>query len=168
MKTSLYIVGAIVELCGILLVASPDLVPGALRFVAWMRPRLRQVENRVRRLVRARPREVVIHASSNAVMRFSGHASATVTTSAQTLEEKVDFLLRRDVDTQSNMNEIGRRLEKVENSLDREAVAVREHLEARIEDRLSETQRDFRTARFVGVAALAAGLGLSTAGNLVR
>jgi hypothetical protein len=55
MKASLYIVGAVVELGGILLVASPDLVPGSLRFAAWARPRLRRLENRIRRLIRARP-----------------------------------------------------------------------------------------------------------------
>ena len=55
-KASLYIVGAVVELSGILLVASPDLVPGALRFAAWARPRLRRIENGVRRLFRTRPR----------------------------------------------------------------------------------------------------------------
>jgi hypothetical protein len=168
MKTSLYIVGAVVELSGVVLVASPDLVPGALRFAAWARPRLRRIENRARRLLRARPRAVVIQAQATGVTRASGHASATVSTSVQTLEEKVEFLLRRDAEAQSSMNQLGQRVGSLEETLEREVASVREHLEDRIEDRITEAHRDFQTARFFGVAALAVGLGLSTAGNLVR
>jgi hypothetical protein len=102
------------------------------------------------------------------VARASGYASATVSTSAHTLEERVEFLLRRDAEVQKSVNQLGQRVGNLEESLEREIASVREHLEGRIEDRLAEAHRDFQTARFFGVAALTVGLGLSTAGNLVH
>ena len=66
------------------------------------------------------------------------------------------------------MNQLGQRVGSLEEALEREVASVPEHLEDRIEDRIAEAHRDFRTARFFGIAALALGLGLSTAGNLVR
>jgi hypothetical protein len=164
MKTILSLVGAVVELLGILLVASPDLVPGAGRFAAWARPR---IENLVRRLVRARPHPIN-QETATSELRLGGNLLVKLSSQAQTLQEQVAFLLRRDAEAQRSMNELRQRVGSLEEALKREVASVQEHLEDRIEDRIAEAQRDFRTARFFGVAALAVGLGLSTAGNLVR
>ena len=50
-KTTLYVLGEILELVGIACVAALDLVPGGRRFSGWAAPRWRRFRNRLRRLV---------------------------------------------------------------------------------------------------------------------
>jgi hypothetical protein len=166
-KITFYIVGAVIELAGIVLVASPDLFPGAIRLAAWSRQRLRQVETRIRRLLRRKPRSIVhaVHASDS--IQISGSASAVVSTGARTLEEKVEYLLRRDTEAQDHMNKLVDRVKSQEERLTRKIDTLRAYLEGHIDHRIAEVHRDYQTARFIGVAALVLGLGLSTAANLV-
>jgi hypothetical protein len=161
-------VGAVIELAGVVLVASPDLFPGALRLAAWSRPRLRQIENRIRLLLRRQPSSIVHAAHVSGSIQVSGSASAVVSTGARTLEEKVEFLLRRDAEAQGHMNELVDRVKRLEQRLTREIDTLRAHLERQIDHRIAEVHRDYQTARFIGVAALVLGLGLSTAANLVH
>ncbi len=48
--------GALFEFGGILLIAAPDVLPGARRFGLWLDRRWRSVEDGIRRWLRLRPR----------------------------------------------------------------------------------------------------------------
>jgi hypothetical protein len=98
----------------------------------------------------------------------SDRASAVVSSEATTLESKVEFLLRRDAEAQQHMNKLVERVMDLEERVARETEALRQHAEDRIESRIEETQWEYRVVRWWGVGALVAGLGLSTAGNLVH
>jgi hypothetical protein len=163
-KATFYIVGAVVEFVGILLVASPDLVPFADRVAAWSRPRVRAIKKRLGLRTRS---DVNGYYASDSVT-VSDRASAVVSSGANTLEGKVEFLLRRDADAQQHMNKLVERVMDLEERVTRETDTLRHHAEGRIESRIEETQWEYRVVRWCGVGALVVGLGLSTAGNLVH
>jgi hypothetical protein len=73
----LYALGAAAEFLGILLVAAPDVVPGATRAAGWLRRRWRGIGA----------------AAGN--VPLAGPVSAIVSASAQTTEEKLEYLVRR-------------------------------------------------------------------------
>jgi hypothetical protein len=88
-QKALYAAGAALELLGIALVASPDLVPGARRLSRWIAPRWRRFENRLRSLVGLRPRTIVHTASFAASAEGAASASGVVSVDpAATLERK--------------------------------------------------------------------------------
>ena len=64
MQTALLIVGAVSEFIGIVLIAFPDLLAGALRLSAWLARAARKIEKRVRCLVRLPGRNHVVALSS--------------------------------------------------------------------------------------------------------
>lgn len=167
MREVLYAIGALAEFLGILLVASPDLVPGAVRAAGWTRRRWRLIENRIRRALRLPGRSTTVSISAALSAAGALSVSAVVGSSAETVEGKVEFLLRRDRDTQQAVNDIRLRLEEIEQAAARGLDDLRNELRAHVAAAISESQADFRAARFAGTAALAIGLGLATAGNFV-
>jgi hypothetical protein len=167
-QATLYSFGAFLELIGIVLVASPDLVPGARRFSRWLAPRLRRVENRLRRLLRLRGRNIVINAEPATVVVSAGNVSFSKSVSADaTLERKVEFLLQRDQEAQSAANELGERVSAIERESPRQLDELRERMEAHVSTELVAALAEYRPARVIGTIALAIGLGLATAANLI-
>jgi hypothetical protein len=110
----LLVLGVVFEFAGIVLLGFPDFVPGAVRLSGWLRRRSRAVENRLRRLLRLPPRPVVHKAGADFGVGVELSASAVVGTGATTLEDKVEYLLRRDQDAQREANELARRVARVE------------------------------------------------------
>jgi len=145
-KATFYIVGAVVEFGGILLVASPDLVPFADRLAAWSRPRVRAVKKRLGLGTRSDVHGY--HASDSVTV--SDRASAAVSSGATTLEGKVEFLLRRDADAQHHMNKLVERVMDLEERVTGETDTLRQHAEGRIETRIEETQWEYRVVRWWG------------------
>jgi hypothetical protein len=166
-QVALYVIGGVLELFGILLSVSPDLVPGARRFSAWLDPRRRRLENRVRRLLHLRPRAQVIEVGAIGSVTTMGNIGLLVTVNPDaTVEEKVEFLLRRDRERQEAFGGLAGRVEDVE----RESVSRDDELGERMEKHVAESldlaASRFRSIRLIGAVLLAIGLVLSTAGNL--
>ena len=168
MKTTLYVLGAILELVGIAFVAAPDLVPGARRFSRWAAPRWRRFENRVRRLVGLPPRaiSVSVQGVTAAAVALGGTAIVTITHGA-TVEEKVEFLLRRDQERQQSEAEMGRRITAIERESPQRLAELRSDMEARVADEVEAAKVEYRPLRVLGALALTLGLALSTLGNLI-
>jgi hypothetical protein len=166
-RTAFYVCGALAELCGIVLVASPDLVPGAVRFIGWWRPRWRRIENRIRLRLRLKPRPLIVSGSLSATAKTSGSLAAIVSTGATTVDEKVEYLLRRDRETQQRVNDLAMRLENVEAAHPEDLAVLRDELHRHFEERLGEAQADYRAARIAGAALLMLGLGLTTGANFL-
>jgi hypothetical protein len=168
MERPLLIVGALLELLGIILVASPDLVPGALRLVRRVRPRLRQIENRVRRLVGLSARPITHEVAAGGALALGGSVSGVVGIDPdRPLEDKVAFLLRRDADTQSELNSLARRVGSIEAEGAKRAAELRAEMESHVERELAAAKEDYRIARISGAIVLASGLALTTAANFV-
>lgn len=168
MKAALFVIGAAVELLGIVLVASPDLVPGAVRLARWTRVRWRPIENRVRRAVGLAPRGRVVELS--ATISGGGRVSASAIVGhnpGAPIESKVEYLLRRDQALQETANRLTQRVETLEAESAKRIDDLRQEIEARIVREIEVAQEDYRRARIGGTIALAIGLALVTAANFV-
>jgi len=167
-KATLYIAGAGLELLGIVLVASPDLVPWALRLVRWIRPRWRMIENRLRRLLRLSARGTAYEDSATVGLNITINSAAEVGFDPKaTLEDKVAFLLRRNSESQKEMNALAQRVAAVETEAPKRAAELRAEMESHVARELAAAKEDYRIARISGAIVLGCGLALTTAANFV-
>jgi hypothetical protein len=167
-RTAFYIFGAVAELIGIVLVAAPDLVPGAVRVAGWARRRSRKIGNQLRRRIGLKPKSTAHGVEVTATARTSATVSAVKSSGAATLEAKVEFLLTRDQEAQRDVNLLGERVDRLESALSRELTSLQHHIEGRIGERLAAAQADYRAARVVGAVSLVVGLALGTSANLMH
>jgi len=165
-KGTLYVVGAICELFGILVIASPDWFPHVVRFAEWLRPRVRAVENRVRRFLRLRPHVVTHQVAAAGEISLAGRlTSRTSISDAASHEQKVAYLLRRDAETQERLGVLERRADAVERDLPQRLAQLRGELEAHVAGEVGAAASTYRATRIVGAIALTLGLALTTAGS---
>jgi hypothetical protein len=163
----LLIVGALVELTGIVLVGSPDLLPQAQRFSEWLQRRVRRACDRVMRLL---GRPVVHTASARLGVSVAGGVSARgiVSVAADaSLENKVAFLLRRDEQTQGRLDDLTEALQALTDDVARGLSEQRASMEAYIADTLSAAHQVYLPLRLLGVVLLTVGLGCVTAASFV-
>jgi hypothetical protein len=166
-KTILLVVGALAEFGGILLIAAPDLIPGARRFGRWLDRRWRPIENRIRRALRLPGRSVTVSASAalSAAVAMSATAVVGVSETA-TLEEKVAFLLRRNEATQLQTAALAQRVDAIEKDVERREGELRDELHRHIATELRSALEADRVLRVVGSGLLALGLLLATVATL--
>jgi hypothetical protein len=166
-KPTLYATAAALELLGILLIAAPDFVPGALRLAGWGRVRWRRVENRVRRALGLPLRTVVHTATVEGTITVAGSLSGIVDVNpSATIDEKVEFLIRRNRESQQAVNALSERLADLERESRRLLDELRDELTGHVAQALTEAQADYRATRVWGAAILVLGVLLSTWGNL--
>lgn len=167
MRATLFIVGAFFELAGILLVASPDLVPQAERASRWLGARYRRAVNRLRRLI-GRPRTQFhsIGAAGEASAAADLSIRKTISQDAS-LEEKVDFLLRRDQEAQRDVNEVRKQIARIERESPERIEELRSEMKQHVADVLAATHREHLPLRLVGIVALVLGLACVTVANFV-
>ena len=158
MTVALLVVGVVAEFVGIVCLGFPDFIPGATRLSRWLRGRSRRVENRLRRLVGLPLRPVVYQASIGGAITLGGSVSGVVGTSATTIEEKVEYLLRRDQDAQRQANELAERVGGLERETSRRLDEARQRMEAHVASELATAHEEYRPLRIVGTVALAIGL----------
>jgi hypothetical protein len=164
-KATLYVAGAFFELGGILMIAAPDLVPGALRLSRWANDQWQPIKNRVRRLLRVAPRVRTFTSTVSGGGQLSGRLSGIKGTSAETLEEKVAFLLRRDREAQSDVNDLRYAIKDLRADVTQMLDDLRNELKAYVAYELTASEAAYKTARIGGTVALAIGLLLATLGN---
>ena len=163
MRAALYIAGAIFELFGIVLVASPDLFPQAARVSRWIADRSGELRDALLQMIgRGKLQTHPVGASVAMPYDIEGWTKSPVPDA--TLEENVGYLLERVEAIQHVLTAFGGRIAVLERDLPRRVSAVRSEMDARLRAALSA----YLPLRLVGIAALILGLALSTAGNLVR
>ena len=168
MRVTLYVLGAILELSGILFLAAPDLVPGAIRLSHWTGTHWRPIENRIRRLLHLPGRSIVINAEAAGVSILAGRVSAVKSVSADAdIEQRVAFLLQRDQEAQRDLNLLAERLVDAEEKSERRLGELRGAMEAHVGHALTAAQEDYRTARGIGTIALILGLAMTTTANFI-
>jgi hypothetical protein len=167
MQAALYILGALCELLGIVLIAAPDLVPGAVRASRWTRLHWRRIENRIRRLLGLPLRSIVHTVGMADTIEIAGRIAATKSTSALTIDEKVEFLLRRDQEAQRDVNDLRGSVADLEAETSRRLDEFRDELKTYVDNELVASEADYKIARIGGTIALAIGLTLTTIGNFV-
>jgi hypothetical protein len=168
LQGTLYAAGAAIEFIGIGLVAFPDLVPGMRRLSRWITPRWRTFENRLRRLLRLRGRDVVVTVGAAGALALGGSVSAVTSMGEDaTLEQKVDFLLRRDQEAQKQANVQAERLATLGRESEKKLAALREQMETHVATELAAASAEYRPARIIGAVAVAIGLTVSTVANFL-
>jgi hypothetical protein len=83
------------------------------------------------------------------------------------LERKVEFLLQRDQEAQSAANALAERVGTIERESPRRLDELQERMEAHVSTELAAALAEYRPARVIGTIALAIGLALATAANLI-
>jgi hypothetical protein len=168
MRGLLYIAGAVIEVIGIVLVGSPDLFPQARRLSNWTARQYWRVANRLLRLI-GRPRHVTVQASAGGAVALGGSIMAVVSVSPEaTLEEKVAFLLRRDLETQRGMDRLLGSLTNLERDTTARLESARSELEGHVTEALVASHAAYLPLRIAGVGVILIGLGLATTGNFVH
>ena len=170
MKPALYIAAAILECLGVVLLASPDLIPGAVSLAGRLQRLELRAENWLRRQLHQAPRYRV-RLIEGATISGKSSLSASLTMSvdlADTIDRKVEWLLERDKATQAAIDGLNQRIAAFETMLSGRLDELRQTFEALLERRVTERLGDKRTARLWGVFFLIAGLGIGTWANLHR
>jgi hypothetical protein len=167
MRVTLYVTGAVLELGGILLVAWPDLLPYAARASQALRVAAERIGDRLRRLLR-RPRHQVVHMGAADAVAIANSISVVVSPNPDaTLEERVEYLLRREEEAQAKLNAHDERLRAIEKHVPERLDELRAETQEHVASELSAAESRYRPLRFVGALLLAVGLGLTTAGNFL-
>jgi len=81
------------------------------------------------------------------------------------LEDRVEFLLRREQATQQRLNAHDERMRAMEENVPRRLDELRAATEEHVASAITASESEYRSLRFLGVLLLAAGLVLTTAGN---
>jgi hypothetical protein len=161
-QTGFYVAGAILQFIGIIFVAALDLFRWLERAAVWTAERLRRT---IRRAFRRLPRRVrnYLEASAGTLGTAGALATQHVRTTGTSIDEQVDFLLRRDKATQEAISRINERLDKTGEAVATGFDALRDESRSELATAIASAQADFRRARIFGAVALTVGLGLSTA-----
>lgn len=159
-KTALYILGACFELIGIVLVASPDLLPFVVPLArAWRRFRYRVGGPFT-------PRPIVYKDAPEFEDQVNMRANDIYQRVPVSTGGKFAYLFGRDEETQHDMNKLRNRVEDLETEVARGIAALRDELVTHVSDKVAAAQADYRFVRRTGAITLLVGLVLSTWGNL--
>jgi hypothetical protein len=167
-KTTLFVLGAVFEFAGIMAIGAPDLLPGATRFAAWIGPRLRRIDNRIRRAFHLPRRPVVVELGSAGSVATAGRVTLLKSVKSDaTLEEQVAFLLERDQEAQRDVGQLANQIADMEDLVRRRLGELRNEMTNHVAAERAAAEANYRPLRIIGTVALAIGLGLATAGNVV-
>jgi hypothetical protein len=163
----LLVVGASMELAGIVLVGSPDLFPQAQRVSEWLRLRGQRIYERVRRVL-GRPVHQTVTGSAGlaTAVGLSGRGIVSVAADAS-LEDKVAFLLRRDEQTQGRLADLAESVSALRDETATTLSQERTRMEMHVAHSLREAHEAYLPLRLLGVLLLTLGLGCTTAANFL-
>jgi hypothetical protein len=114
-----------------------------------------------------RPRPQRVSVEPGGAIAAAGELSARVSVNPDaTLDEKVDFLLRRDQDVQGHLEQHARQLRDLPKQWNADIAAASTELRTEHADALRELRESHLTARLLGVLLLVVGIALATWGNL--
>jgi hypothetical protein len=161
-KLALLIIGPACELLGIVFVGWPDLSPAtarlAGRIASWFSRTYRSLVDRLRRLFH-RPRHHVFAAGVGTVIAKGGGVSGVTSIDASaTLERKIEYLLGRDQQVQSDVDGLRAAIAGARAELSKTAAELRAELVAHVAAELKRSEERYRPLRLTGIALLAAGL----------
>jgi hypothetical protein len=158
MRTSLVIVGAILEFVGIVLIGWPDLLPGARRVSGWLSSRYSSFRGWLRRVLR-RPRHHTISASSGLAIALGGGARGVVSPSADSTDsELIQYLLGRVALMEEAVDDVRVLIAGNEKRREQAEVALRSELTADFQAGLDAAFAQHRPLRVAGMVALFVGL----------
>jgi hypothetical protein len=160
----LFWTGVVADLLGIFCLAGSDYVPWKDPISRW----LRRIENRVRRLLGLPRRAFVLNAEagSYAITGFSASGMVSPGADVTSLDEKVEYLVRRDQAAQRDLNALGRRVERLADELPRQLARSERELKDHVARALADADEKYRPLRQLGAFLFVVGvvcLALATA-----
>jgi hypothetical protein len=170
-RTWLVTLGAWNELVGVLLVASPELLPRLHRFLSfvakWLRAASRRIATAIRRFLRIPPSPLVLQAEPGGMTLAGGGVTLKSTVHGTDLAQQVEFLLQRTSEHERRLDLIEPELVRLREEIRASSEEVREELR-REQEALERRLADKRIAlRLLGLAYVILGLVLGWGGNLI-
>lgn len=153
-QTALVLGGAAFDVIGIVLVGAADVVPGLRRNAARLTAQLNRLSRWTRRKVLRRPKHVTHQASAAGAIALGGRVSAVTSTSAPTVEGKVDYLLRESERTQRRLNELDAASEDRRKEVEAELARLKLELVAHVDSAIEAALAEYASARRLGIACL--------------
>jgi hypothetical protein len=152
----LFWIGVAADLLGIFFLAGPDFVPEGERLSRL----LRRGENRVRRFLGRSPRAFVINAEAGSYITFGLSASGMVGPGPRvtTIDQKVEYLLRRDEAAQRDLNAFGDRVKRLEDESPGQVAKTEQELKEHVARELAAAHEKYRPLRQVGAILLVGGV----------
>jgi hypothetical protein len=115
--------------------------------------------NALRRVVGRPPRgDLYVDAALGTIALGGASAYGVVSTGATTIEEKVEYLLRRDQDVQRQASALADRLDRLEAESPERLAELRGDMETHVAYELSAALEAYRPLRIAGTIALTIGL----------
>ncbi len=121
-----------------------------------------KIESRIRKALRLSTRTIHGQANLAGEVNLAGRVTAIKGTSATTLDDQVEWLLRRDQEAQRDVSELAVRVSRLEGDVTQLLQALRDELKGEIASKVAAAQADYRSARVLGTVFLMVGLVLTT------
>jgi hypothetical protein len=158
--------GAGFEFLGIIILAAPDLLPYRDPILRWLDRTTASLDRRIRG---ARPLPTVVTPDPVPVNLKGERASLIKRPGASaTLQEKVDFLISRDLEAQTHVNALRGRVEDLDQESTQRLQQTRDEVEKLFTAELTQMARAYRVLKVCGGVALLAGLCLATFANFIN
>jgi hypothetical protein len=165
-RIALLLGGAGFEFLGIIILAAPDLLPYRDPILRWLDRTTALLDRRIRGV---RPLPTVASADSGAIgLRGERPALIKSVGARATLEQKVDFLLGRDLEAQSHVNALRDRVEDLDQESAQRLQQARDEVEKLFREELTRMSRAYRLLKICGAGALLVGLSCTTFANFIN
>jgi type II secretory pathway pseudopilin PulG len=158
-KITLLIGGAFFEFAGIVMLAFPDYWP-------WLRRKGATLLDQVRRVI-GWPRNTDLMPGTGSLEITARGALVSTPPDDWTIERKVEFLVKRDLEAQQNFNKLVERIQDNEKEASRRLDAARHEIEERFNRALHAALESYRRLRIAGAVALLVGLFAVTWANFI-
>jgi hypothetical protein len=140
--------GVAADLLGIFCLAAPDFVPEGPRISGWVG----RAENSLRRLVGRQPRAYAMNAEAGSYTILGARTSGMVGPGPHvtTTEEKVEYLLRRDQASQSELDALAVRVRYLEAETPEQLAKAEQELKDHVARKLAAARVEYRPLRQLG------------------
>ncbi|SRR5712691_3232557 len=157
--------GAGFEFLGIIILAAPDLLPYRDLILRWLDRTTELLDRRIRGV---RPPPTV--AAPDAVeIKLTGERASLIKSvgASATWEQKVAFLISRDLEAQTHFNTLRDRVENLDQESAQRLQQARDEVERLFREELARMSRAYRVLKICGAAALLLGLFCATFANFI-
>ena len=158
--------GAGCEFLGIMILAAPDLLPYRDPILRWLDRSTESLDRRIRGL---RPPPTVVTPDPVAInLRGERGALIKKVGASATLEQKVDFLISRDLEAQSHFNALRDRVDDLDQESTQRLQQARDEVERLFTEELTRMSRAYRVLKIFGAVALLVGLSCASFANFIN
>jgi hypothetical protein len=167
-KWWLYLLGPILEGCGIIVILFPDVLPWLLRWWSWLQRHTRTLANGVRRMLGIR-HDTRLAAQTGTLTSVGEHARLVIAPGESApLEDKVRYLMQKSLELDGAVDALRERFEKSEKETANRFDQARREVEAWTKEAIRTEIARYGAGRIVGSVLLIVGLVFSGFANFIN